>query len=400
MRKRSKQATRFLMEVQTQYQERMADFCRQSVGIRALLCGDNWNMGFFVPLTHQSMDISDVHIYETHPNKGRKSIANKSVLRRHELRFHSRMLLKVDDKPFFCSEWDHRLPVENRAEYPCFLATQAAFGGWAGLVHFCALTSNERIDHVKGIGNSWSDPAIHGLFPHAALLYRRDARRARETVVMRVDPATVDVMEQTFPAQIKTHEVHDFLVSVDKAPVGDRVVNTNERAVPADLDPVVSDTGEFRRSVSKEHMLIDTDGTQVITANFEKSPSLSTKNMTVRSENDFAVFALSSLSGAPIPSSDDLLLTTIGRAYGAGIVAEKRDGAIHYTPASLGGPPTLLEPVKGRVAIAVTTPGLSVRAIDARGEPMATVSSRVEDGALVFDVGRHNTMYYAIKGWK
>ena len=179
-RRRSKSVTRFLLETQQRYQERMAEFCRETVGINALLCGSNWNMGFFIPMTHESMDVSDCHIYETHPNKRRNLIENKRVSAEGELRFHSRMLYKLDNKPFFSSEWDHRLPVEYRAEYPCFLATQAAFGSWGGLVHFCALTTLEKVDYAKGFNNSWSDPALYGVFPHAALLYQRDCATGEE----------------------------------------------------------------------------------------------------------------------------------------------------------------------------------------------------------------------------
>ncbi|MBF0198943.1 MAG: hypothetical protein HQL32_14595, partial [Planctomycetes bacterium] len=221
--RRSKHCTKFLMNIQQTYQERMAHFCRETVGINALLCGTNWNMGFFTPLTHQSMDFSDCHLYETHPAKKKKirglyPIPNKLALGEHELEFHSKNLFKVVDKPFFSSEWDHRMPVEYRAEYPCFLAYQAAFGNWAGLVHFSAMTTNRVLDFAEGNSNSWYDPAIYGLFPHAILLYQRDALPAQKTVVMKVDPKKIDVMQQTFPAQIKSSEVHNFLVSTEEQP--------------------------------------------------------------------------------------------------------------------------------------------------------------------------------------
>jgi len=395
-KKRSKDATRFLMEVQRDYQERMAEFCRETVGIRALLCGANWNMGFFIPMTHDSMDLSDVHIYETHPNKKGDYIANKRVAAEGELEFHSRNLLKVDDKPTISSEWDHRLPVETRAEYPCFLATQAAFGSWAGMIHFCALTTLEKVDYAKGISNSWSDPAIYGLFPHAALLYRRDVRPAVKTVTMRLEEGEFDVMQQTFPAQIKTPEVHNFLVSMKKSPKGDRVVNPEKEPVSASLDPIISDTGECRRSVEDEYIVIDTAGTQVISANFMKKKVLKTSAMAVTADTDFAVFALSSLSGPSIKTSDRLLLTTIGRAAATGFSATEKAGIIYYENKNLGVSPMLMEPVVGTVSLRLSTPGLSVTAIDAEGKKIATVPARTANGKLTFDVGRHNTMYYAI----
>jgi len=393
---RSEDATRFLMEIQKDYQERMAEFCRETVGIQALLCGANWNMGFFIPMTHGSMDLSDVHIYETTPNKEEGYIVNKRVAAEGELKFHSRNLLKVDDKPTISSEWDHRLPVETRAEYPCFLASQAAFGSWAGMIHFCALATLEKVDYAKGNNNSWSDPAIYGLFPHAALLYLRDARPAEKTVTMRMDADTIDVMEQTFPAQIKTPEVHNFLVSMKESPEGDFVVGPDEQPVDPSLDPIVSDTGEHRRSMKDEYIITDTAGTQVISANFTKTPTLATSNMTVTAATDFAVFALSSLEGPSIKASDHLLLTTIGRAAATGFSVMEDDGKIYYENEDLGAGPMLLEPVVGTVSLQLSTPGLSVTAIDAEGKAIKAVPSHAANGMLTFDVGQHNTMHYVI----
>ena len=110
-------------------------------------------------------------------------------------------------------------------------------------------------------------------------------------------------------------------------------------------------------------------------------------------KTDFAVVAMSSLTDEPICKSDNILLTTIGRARNSGA---QFDG---IKMLDVGHPPILAEVVDATIQIRTEKGAdLKVWGVNAEGFYAGCIPTVYEDGVLSFRVGDENNpaCYYLI----
>ena len=84
---------------------------------------------------------------------------------------------------------------------------------------------------------------------------------------------------------------------------------------------------------------------------------ISLSGMKVRSKTDFAVIALSSLTDTPISTSDNILMTTVGRAQNTDAKFFKE-----YM-LEIGKPPVLIESIEAEIELETVHADLQVWAI-------------------------------------
>ena len=114
--------------------------------------------------------------------------------------------------------------------------------------------------------------------------------------------------------------------------------------------------------------------------------------MEVASETDFAVVALSSLTDAPIESSDNMLLTTVGRARNTDA---RFEGEQMY---DYGKPPITVEVIETEISIRTQRKDLICWAVNAEGYFTGKVPARYEDGCFKIFLGKTMpSMYYLIQ---
>jgi hypothetical protein len=155
---------------------------------------------------------------------------------------------------------------------------------------------------------------------------------------------------------------------------------------------VTSDTGELYRNWGREYGLIDSPRSQVVYGFVGRNSPLKTTDLKVDARTDFAVVALSSLTDAPITESDNLLLSTIGRARNTG--EKRQDGQI----VDFGTCPILAEVIETGVSIRTSVPNLMVWAINAEGFYVGRVPATYADGVLTFRLGEvFPSIYYLIR---
>ncbi|MBF0197698.1 MAG: hypothetical protein HQL32_08300 [Planctomycetes bacterium] len=393
----------FLLYKQEQYQERMASYCRETLGMKQLLIGSNWRNGASgITLTHDSMDIMDAHLYTDVPRRSK----NKRVLNDYQIsakkffeRFYQIHLLKLGNKPFISSEWDQRTGCETRAEFPYFMAAQSTLGRWAGAIQFNPIKNTQKLEYATD-NASWSDPAVYGIMPHAVLLFFRDMRPAEKTVTMMIDPETVDVYEKLNTPQMFTPEIHDFVVGVGKLS-GDEdpklvIPHDGASLYGKNTTSIVSDNGMYSRNIKKGIMRINTKGTQVIAGTFG-GKKYGCDNLTATIETNFATVALSALREASIEQAQELLVSVIGRCQSKGFNGVKDGDKLTFN--NYGTGPMLVEPIMGKVSIKVPNPNLKVYALDATGAIQeSVVSSTWEKGRLTFELsGKYKNIHYLIK---
>ena len=154
---------------------------------------------------------------------------------------------------------------------------------------------------------------------------------------------------------------------------------------------VRSDTGELYRNFTDNYGFVDTEMTKCAFGMLEKNGEISLSGMKVRSKTDFAVIALSSLTDMPISTSDNILMTTVGRA-------ENTDAKFFKEyMLELGKPPVLIESIEAEIELETVHADLQVWAISPEGYYIGRVPTTYADGKLTMKVGEvSHSMYYLI----
>ncbi|MBQ3866412.1 MAG: hypothetical protein II776_05870, partial [Clostridia bacterium] len=246
------------------YYKEMYDHMR-AIGVKIPITGTNWQHATAaLALSGDEMDFGDSHLYYYDWRWGEEDkFCYNEPINGHEQTIQRLAYNRVDQKPFFVSEWDMPWPNCYRAEGPIFYAAISALQGWSGCaIHTYAYgTKLDKMDilgkevssatiggtpYREGIFTTWNDPAKFGLFYHAALMVRRaDITPATKRVGVRVSnygavhyEALIDLME--------SHQT--VLLGKDDEGKGlDRVVDDDKRLPREDPNIFMADNGQMWR---------------------------------------------------------------------------------------------------------------------------------------------------------
>ena len=144
--------------------------------------------------------------------------------------------------------------------------------------------------------------------------------------------------------------------------------------------------------------MVDTPRTKCVygkigNTNRVKADTIPMDGMRVHGKTDFGVIALSSLTDAGIETSDNMLLSAIGRARNTNATF---DGEKMI---DVGSAPILAEVIQATVSIkTVHGKSLQVWGVNAEGFYAGKLETTYEDGWLSFDIGDENNpaCYYLI----
>ena len=391
--------TEFLFHLQKQFHEEMIAYAKEC-GARFAVTGTNWAVSKLMPLTLDAADFTDAHDYTqlgTQANFKNHSMLKDDWAIPKRLTFHRRA-----DKPFFCSEWGSPWPNEFRAEVPVFLAAIGClqgFGGYAVHTYRYDTNTDESITHrlgrnvvlgggrSRGTFNTFNDPCCFGLFYHAALIMRRfDVSEARETVIRGFDRKSLfsnNWFDYGITGETVT-ERHKVYMGYDMENKGDIMYSDRK---------VLSDTNEIYRDKDQGFGYVDTPKTKAVYG-FHTGEEEKLTDLTIRCSNDFATIALSSLSDQPIHSSDNILLTAIGRADNTGAVYNEE----HTSLIQDGHAPVLIDVIEAEIQIRTDRKNLFVYPVNDEGFYMGALDTTYEDGVFKFKIGENlPSMYYLIQ---
>ncbi len=406
----------FMSEVHREYYRTITEHLR-SIGVRIPVTGTNWTGHTGLLASQLDTDFSDSHAYwyDWTWKASDKRFNNRTMLSQRDGFFGHLGFFRLEGKPFVVSEWDDPWPNEWRAESVLLVAAVAALQGWQGVaIHTYRYTTREDTDCIGqaitsdaiggvcyrgGVFDTFNDPAKFGLFYHAALILRRqDVARAARRVVIDASAAGPDgaaTGPATAPAIDGAFETHEVTVRVAGSTPGDGdVVLPSERIVAEDVRELRSDTGELVRDLDKRIGTIDSPRTKVAYGFLGAAGSVQLRGMRVSARTDFGVVALSSLSDSPIRESDNLLLTTVGRADNT--AAQYNDE--HTVQLELGHGPVRLEVVEAEIEIETSVEHMRIWAINPDGFPIGHIPVEQRDGVLRFTVGGdYASAYYLIQ---
>ena len=369
----------FLNDVEHRFAKFMVDQARE-LGVRVPIAttnywGDSW-LSSLPALTAGS--VIDVHSYG--------DAEALSVDPRYGANFLTPIAsARVDGMPLTITEWNVPYPIVDRCTAPLYLASVAALQGWdAPMLYNYSQTGFGGPTHA----DQWStfyDPAITGVIPAAALLYRRgDVREATKRYCVMLDRAAL-YESALSPAQATAVAtlVEQSRVSVglpdlpeltwdraSKPGSGVTLVRDVGRSFLGDkATEVVSDTGELRRDFVGGVQVIDTPRTQAVNG-WQGGGERATHDARFAITTPKACVVLSSLDGEPLRTSKRILVTAVGRAVAAA------DGRMPFRS----------EPVLGRIDVRTAHAGLTfvpLRGDGTRGEARRLVATKGEVGIVL-----------------
>lgn len=408
----------FLIELQANYHKDMMRHLRK-IGVRIPITGSNWYAGGVALLKSLSdMDFTDGHTYWYNFGKwsssADKSFINRSLFDDRGVFLGNLAFMKYPDKPYFTSEWDDPWPNEWRAESVLFLASASAFQGWGGAaIHTYRYDCREHIDMIGapitsdciggisyrgGVFDAFNDPARFGLFYHAALMTRRqDVKEGKKNYGIEIDkyvnnenriPRSFEALRQGLAELHRT----TVLLPGEDAKV-DAKISADDESL-ADLRVLQSDTGELKRDLDKRIGSIDTPRTKVVYGFLGNAGQQALDGLEVKTDNDFAVIALSSLTDAPLRKTDNILITTVGRTDNT----NAKYNADHTFQIDIGHGPIRIEVIDAEVKLKTDQQGMEVWSYNNQGTPIGQIPTEHVDGELKFKLGGNfASMYYLVQ---
>jgi hypothetical protein len=301
---------------------------------------------------------------------------------------------QVTGKPLAITEWALEFNRRDRFVIPVHFAAVAALQGWDMPMHFTyqqvAFGSPRRVQP----GSNSYDPAIMAMMPAAALMFRRgDVQPAKKSYVLQLSKKDVyeDRGSVKTSATIRTlTEQSRISLALPNTPEldwddgfaqtepGATVIKEVDRDfIPKGQQRVVSDTGEILHDWSAGYFTVDTQRTQAA-GGFIGGRTLVLGAVTLKLTTPKAAVAVSSLDGAPIGSSQRLLLTTVAQ------VVAGEDGGMPYRA----------QPVAGQLSIKSAQRLELVPLTPAGREEPAIAPAQATGGVLTFPLPENQPTHY------
>jgi hypothetical protein len=361
----------------------MKTYLKQTLGSKSLLIGtSDYTYGFSsYPLISSTslLDIIDGHgPWENRPMVNEPLNSVPVRLSRSA----------VAGKPFVVTEHNHRFQNDYTSEGIPLLAAYGAFQDWDGIFLYTFETKAPGYVPYNGTRADLShDPVkIPNLAAGALMFLRSDISPARETVArsytreqvyesLRLPSSEGVYFTPGFSASVALRH-GSRIRSLDGAPT--------QKLAYDDTSPIVSDTKELAWYAGM--VTVDTPRTQALIG-FLSAYKRSARNLSADIGNKFATLVLTSLDAKAISQSSRMLLSAGSRVTNT----PKPDGG--------RGPPTLIEPVTGRIVILALEKAAGVYSspLDGAGRRLGTpIPAKRTDEGWEVTVGDPVTTWYEI----
>jgi len=388
LRKKNRLVIEFLLDTQTAYYQGMRNYLR-SIGVKVPITGSNhWENWAADILSNVRLDYLDRHYYWDHPQGGygpTNTFNNTPMLCSPLSSIVQLGRQRVAGKPLIVTEWNDCWINEYIAEGPMLVAAYACLQDWDGLLQFDFYGPDwpPVMSSPFDIGNK---PHVFGQWPAAALLFRRGDVRAAEQVVRGVLTDQSALTGGPAGDDVPSSAVLQHRVELADAPGGP----------PAALGSAAawdSDTSELRWDGEGGTITVSTDRTKALVG-FTRGKEWALGGVTIKASTPFAAIAVSSLDGQPIEQSKRMAVWAVARAENTGMLYNRtRTSAMDP-----GRAPILVEPVKAELALRGVAPeGLTVRALNPWGQPIAQIPVRAGADGAAFSIGEAKSICYLIE---
>ena len=381
----------FLNDVEHRFNRSMIDHL-QNMGVKALVATtSSWGgMGLSGLPSLTDGGVIDAHSYGTAEEMTRNP------------RFYPGFLTwigaaQVSGRPLTVTEWNiEPFPAADRFTAPLYTASIAALQGWDALMLYGYAQAPLNGAVAGSNYSSFSDPAIMGLMPAAALLYRQNhvapARNRYELVLdrndffnIRHDPTTsktIRTLLETSRFSIRMPDTPELPWLKNSLPSDKKttVIRDMDRDfTPAGVSHITSDSGELKRDWEKGIHTINTDRSQIVAGNIG-GDTLKLSNATFAIRTKKAVVAIQSLDDKPLTKSGAVFITLMARSH----------------PDPTDKSRFLSEPVTGKVTFAASG-GLKLYPVGRSGNFEKPISVKYADGRYTVDFTSAAWHWYVMK---
>jgi hypothetical protein len=395
---------RFIDWLQRRFYADMHQHLRD-LGVRVPITGDAWLSTAPNYPSQATMDFLDAHAYWDHPTDDFRRCRNTPELtgnpREVGLSLAELSMSKVEGKPMVVSEWGHPWPNEYRLEGPLWKAAVGSLQGWDALLAFeYAGTGDLAADYLAGPFDVGNDPEVMGLFPAAALLFRRgDVRQSPQTTSIHWTEA--DIFHKPPYGVFSGQPAYRALVEATTLATALATPTDGKKALSPFASPPAagktfthSDTGEFRRDWEAGVAVVDAPRSQGAFGQLPRADTLKMRDVSLRVATPFAAVMVTSLDGRTVRESRHLLVTAVGRAENTGQVFNLTRTELRQT----GSGPILTEPVSGTVTIRSTAHAFQVYARGADGSRTPLGERHPTPGQLSLELTpAARTIYYELE---
>ena len=243
---------------------------------------------------------------------------------------------QVYGKPLTITEWNVEYPKIDRFTSPLYVASIASLQGWdAPMVY----TYTQMPFLAPGGPEKWStyfDPAITGIMPAAALVYRQGhVSPAKTTYCLMLDPAqlfdrdltpdtsaTIRTLTERSKLTIGMPPVKELPWLKPTKPSSEATILTDpdHDFIPEGQSFVRSDTDELTRDWELGVQTIDSPKTQAVSG-WIGGKVLKTRDVTFETSTAKAVIALSSVDNRPLNTSRFIMITAVAACFPAAGIA-------------------------------------------------------------------------------
>ena len=380
----------YLSDVEHRFNQKMLTHLR-GIGAKSMIATTNsWGkMGLFGLPSLTDGDLVDVHSY------GRAEELN------YNPRFNAGFLswlgaAQVTGKPLSVTEWNiESFPAADRFTAPVYTAGIANLQGWDALMLFGY--SQGKLGAPTNGGNyaAYNDPAIMGLMPAAALLYRQnhvsasqqnyELKLGREDFFYkRQDPATSKTIRTLLETSRFTVTVPDTKelpwLKAAKQTSGKAAIvsDANKDYIPEGQNFVQSDTGELKRDWEKGIQSINTPRSQLVSG-WIGGENINLKDVAFKIDTKKAFVAVQSLDDNALTNAKRIFITVMARS----------------TPANGNKLPFLSEPVTGEIAVSAPA-GLNLFPINRLGEKGKFIKTDYSKGQYHIKLDSKNEAHWFI----
>lgn len=404
---------RFLIEVKTTSNRRIAAFLRDELGVTALLTGSNWWNTMPQAFARDGFDLVDNHQYADHPQPHwlPAKYNQQGNLGGHPTYMTPIFMAstRIFGKPFCVSEWNFCAPNRFRAEGGALMGAYAALQDWDALFRFAWAHDAALVEGggpVRGFDIA-TDPLSQLSERQVALLFRRgDVAPARRRFVYGVTLADATrqgpgdmwgkgLFPHSFNALALVSQTGSQVIEGGRAVAGSfagviapeapaaEQLTGNPYLAPAQLpavgDEVAADTGEIVLERKRGALRVATAASACVVA--PGGGAWTAGDLSVADGDGFASLSVHALDGRPIAQSRRLLLLHLTDVANQGMrfASPARTTLLHW-----GAAPHLVRTGTVAVRLRSAIPGLRLFACDLAGRRVRPVDAAYADGAYAF----------------
>lgn len=363
-------------------------------GVKVPICaGHMWGMGISSLPSLTAGDVIDGHSYEPGEfldnNPRYKGNFATGFVRSH-----------VANLPMTVTEYNSSDQKEVRDPFtiPLYMAALSAFQGIDA--PFLFAYSQDAFENMGANGllnNGYKCPAVIGLCPAAALLYRRDVSAGKELYVAQLDREKTFMQNNGDTRAFRTLELmHPVRIALGEAkelpwlkatpiPAGATVFTDLEKDyIPEGQSFVESDTKELRRDWSKGLLTIDTPRSQGVQGWLKENGKIALSAATFEMATPKASVIVSSLDGKPLKESRKMLVSTAARIDRKGEPAWSAQW--------------VAEPVTGTITIQSDAASMKLVPLKGDGSPYPALPMQKQGNAFVVQIPANSqTLWYGLE---